>query len=106
MLRVIIFFLILVLLFIYILGGAAGFIDYDLFSLFKKDKWTGVFYEKKEEAEFIKSGTFNTSDECLNWAKDMTKKLNLIEGTYRYECGKNCQFSENLSKYKCEAIIK
>jgi len=106
MIRVIIVFILLVMLFIYVLGGASGLFDYDLLSLFKKDEWIGFFYENKESKQFIKSNPYQRSDECLKWAHRMANDLNLIEDTYKFECGKNCRFSQDYSSYFCETIVK
>ncbi|MBI2031093.1 MAG: hypothetical protein HYT08_00605 [Candidatus Levybacteria bacterium] len=106
MLRIIIFFILLVLAFIYVLGGASGFFDYDLFSLFKKDQWIGFFYENKNNASFLKSDAYSNADACKEWVSNKIEEQNLIQGTYKHECGKNCQFTQDFSSYTCEEIIK
>lgn len=107
MLRVFIFFGILIAAFVYVLGATGDFFNYDIISLLhKKEQWIGFFYENKLSTKFIKSDPFNSIDDCKKWAVEKIKMLNLIEGTYRYECGKNCQFYRNFSSYFCRDLVK
>lgn len=107
MLKVIIFFIFLIVTVSYLIGGAIGFFEYDLFSLFKKDEWIGFFYTNKEDLNSLtQSPVFSDFAQCREWANKTISELNLIEGTYRYECGRNCIFNQNPSSYTCKEVLK
>jgi len=105
--RVIISFIILVVSVSYLIGGAIGFFEYDLFSLFKKDEWIGFFYPNKEDSKtFTQSPVSNNLDDCRKWVDNTKRQFNLIEGTYKFECGKNCIINSESNSYKCEETTK
>ena|SRR3989344_7500709 len=107
MVKVIVFFIVLVVTVSYLIGGAIGFFEYDLFSLFKKDEWISFFYPNKEDPKtFTQSPTLDNLDDCRKWADNTKQELNLIEGTYKYECGKNCVIDSGSKLYKCEETAK
>jgi len=107
MAKVLLFFIVLVITISYLIGGAIGLFEYDLFSLFKKDEWIGFFYQNKSDlASFTQSPVFSNLDECRKWTNKTISELNLIEGTYSYECGKNCTFTQTSSSYTCKEILK
>lgn len=107
MVRVLLFFIVLVTVVSYLIGGAIGLFKYDLFSFFKKDEWIGFFYQNKSDlTTFTQSPAFSNLDDCRKWTVKTSAEFNLIEGTYISECGKNCSFIENPKSYSCKEIAR
>lgn len=107
MVKVLLLFILLVAAVSYLIGGAIGLFEYDLFSIFKKDEWIGFFYQNKSDlTTFTQSPVFSNLNDCRKWTDKTLAEFNLIEGTYISECGKNCKFIENPKLYSCKEIAK
>jgi len=63
MAKVLLFFIVLVITISYLIGGAIGLFEYDLFSLFKKDEWIGFFYQNKSHLPKVRFFPILTSAE-------------------------------------------
>lgn len=72
----------------------------------KKEKWNGVYYPNGClvcENEYIFSPTYNTKEDCLNWATTIRAQRNNPDDLF--ECGKNCKWKDGLQVCK-ETIDK
>lgn len=76
----------------------------------KNDIWTGTYYPDGClvcEKDYVFSPPFNSLDDCRNW---VNKTINSRkDGSYDYECGKNCKPDKELGDYgilTCEETRK
>lgn len=78
-----------------------------LFSVSRKDKYTGFYYPDKDNLfSDIQSDTnFSSLEECRAWVNDQIFQYNKDNKNYDYECGKNCKLDSG-KPYICEETLE
>ncbi|MDD4382352.1 MAG: hypothetical protein PHE21_03350 [Candidatus Dojkabacteria bacterium] len=75
--------------------------------------WSVTFYYPKDIINDSKRSKFKTLEECRQWALEKADNLNLEEGTWDYECGRGCTYTDQsteggqqVNTYACEEISR
>lgn len=66
--------------------------------IFKKDNYNGFFYPDgclTCEDNYIFSPTFNSAEECIDWAEGLKTDRNNPDDMW--ECGKNCKWKDGFN---------
>ncbi len=66
-------------------------------------RWNGFFYPNGVGGEVVRSSTFKTKKECLNWCIQKAQSSPNPE-VVDYECGKNCKINE-FELFICDETI-
>ena len=63
--------------------------------------WHGYFYPNPNDLQnYISSPVFTSKDQCESWVAQQARQD--TDGSYDYECGKNCRYREDLRIEVCE----
>ena len=77
------------------------------YSLLKSDQYLGFYYPNANNlSEDISSvATFDSLEQCRDWADQQVSVFNPDGTGYDYECGKNCDTSGG-KPYVCEETLR
>lgn len=73
----------------------------------KDENYRAFLYQNRNDlTQHIESGPFKSAEEARSWIYSNVSRLNLSEGVFDYEIGRNCSKESGFTLWVCEDTFR